>query len=348
MEGEGVVDPARVTQWIAIGMAMAQLLALLVAPWLSAQGSGTTSAIPAAAAAAAGSAGGSAARAAGGFIGCVHPSARPVPVHQQRAQDVFGFGAAMICNEPSVGNMTLREAIEYHCNTASVNQVSGLLLPPTERGQVNNPQDTDPWVPLSDHVGMIQGAARFSKISAVCPQLTGVFIDDFLQQYSGRNKTGSLKHCFNVSCPAKAPSLYGSSTAGYYCCPTPHDGGHCAQKACSSATEKDCACCAFPGTASACQGAARCSQHPQTHPNGTEPCSTKPTISLQDMKDIKAALQGKTVGPDGTVNHSSTALTPHLQLGIVWYDFEMQGQYDWVREDGARTTNRALCIGSIY
>ena len=56
-------------------------------------------------------------------------------------------------------------------------------------------------------------------------------------------------------------------------------------------------------------------------------------ITLQDMKDIKAAVQGRTVRPDGTVDHASPALTPHLTLGIVWYDFELVG-YDWLRRDG--------------
>jgi hypothetical protein len=52
------------------------------------------------------------------------------------------------------------------------------------------------------------------------------------------------------------------------------------------------------------------------------------------MKDIKAAVQGMTVRADGAVDHSSTALTPHLTLGIVWYDFELDGSYEWVKEDG--------------
>ena len=43
---------------------------------------------------------------------------------------------------------------------------------------------------------------------------------------------------------------------------------------------------------------------------------------------------GKTVKPDGTVDHASTPRTPHLTLGIVWYEFEMTGRYDWVKTDG--------------
>ena len=52
------------------------------------------------------------------------------------------------------------------------------------------------------------------------------------------------------------------------------------------------------------------------------------------MKEIKAAVQGKTINSDGTVDHTSTATTPHLTLGIVWYDFELTGRYSWVKKDG--------------
>eukprot|EP01046_Picozoa_sp_COSAG06_P039498 COSAG06_NODE_4677_length_4043_cov_3.965264_4_plen_276_part_00 len=55
------------------------------------------------------------------------------------------------------------------------------------------------------------------------------------------------------------------------------------------------------------------------------------------MKDIKAAVQGKTVRPDGSVDHNSVALTPQLTLGIIWYDFELPGgDYDpgWLKKDG--------------
>lgn len=276
-----------------------------------------------------------AARASAGFIGTVHPSANPTPAAGNlKAQEVFGFGATMICNEPSIGNFTLKENFQYHCDTASLNQISGLLLPPTERGQVNNPADSDPWVPLSEKVGMIQGAARYSKIAATCPQLTGVFIDDFLQQYIGKNQTMKpTGPCFNVTCSASrggAAGLYGSNDAGWYCCPTPHNGGHCAEPACKSTSEKNCACCAYPGAKSQCQGAARCTANPAKRKNGTIPCNNGPSglvkITLQDMKDIKAALQGKTVNPvTGKVDHSSVATTPHLKLGIIWYDFEMVG-----------------------
>ena len=101
---------------------------------------------------------------------------------------------------------------------------------------------------------------------------------------------------------------------------------------CSRSGQKKCVCCIFSGTAQGCQGAAKCAGSP---PNTSNICKTrKPFITLENMKDIKAAVQGMTVRADGAVDHSSTALTPHLTLGIVWYDFELDGSYEWVKEDG--------------
>ena len=126
-----------------------------------------------------------------------------------------------------------------------------------------------------------------------------------------------------MTCPASrggAAGLYGSNEAGWYCCPTPHNGGHCAEAACKKESDKNCACCTDPGSKEGCQGAPRCTASPIKRKNGTIPCNQGPTgpakITLQDMKDIKAALQGKIVDPvTGVVDHSSTALTPHLKLG---------------------------------
>lgn len=41
------------------------------------------------------------------------------------------------------------------------------------------------------------------------------------------------------------------------------------------------------------------------------------------MKDIKAALMGKELQPDGSVNHSSVATTPHLKLFVVTYQMQV-------------------------
>lgn len=188
---------------------------------------------------------------------------------------------------------------------------------------------------------MIQAAARLSHMSrTVCPQASGVWIDDFLQQYVGKNETG---HCINASCPASQPNAYGDQASGTYCCPReiPPGSEDCGTRkekisACRSGPPNatDCACCLVPGTALGCQGAGICSSAP---PAGTKVCDKNPMITLQDMIDIKAAVQGKTVRVDGTVDHSSVALTPHLTLGIVWYDFELHGQYQWLKKDGAQS-----------
>jgi hypothetical protein len=48
-------------------------------------------------------------------------------------------------------------------------------------------------------------------------------------------------------------------------------------------------------------------------------------ITLQEAMDIKAALLGKTVRDDGTVDHASVPRTPHLRLLTTWYASETAG-----------------------
>ena len=266
------------------------------------------------------------------FVGTVHPSILPVAggATSDSVQSFFGFGTTMMYNTDSEGGMTLRQSAEFHCRNISVNQVSMLIAPPTEGGVISNPADTDPWVPAHSSVGMVQAAARFSQLArSTCPQATGVVIDDFLQQYIGRNDTSG---CVNASCPASQPFRYGDSSAGVYCCPHKNSGGDCDRPACKAGpSHTDCACCLVAGSSEGCQGATRCAGHPQ----GDKPaCPLRPQITLADMKEIKAAVQGKTVRADGTVDHASAPLTPHLTLGIVWYDFELVGNYEWVKQDG--------------
>lgn len=101
--------------------------------------------------------------------------------------------------------MTLRQAAVYHCQNASVNQVSMLIAPPTEGGVISNPADTDPWIPVPEgHTGMVQAAARFSKMAlSTCPQATGIVIDDFLQQYIGSGESPppppAYANCLNAT-----------------------------------------------------------------------------------------------------------------------------------------------------
>lgn len=56
------------------------------------------------------------------------------------------------------------------------------------------------------------------------------------------------------------------------------------------------------------------------------------------MKDLQAVLHGKTLRPDGTVDHSSPATTPHLKLFVVTYEQDLhnfgvgQAQHPLIRE----------------
>ena len=145
----------------------------------------------------------------------------------------------------------------------------------------------------------------------------------------GRNDSAG---CVNASCPASQPWRYGSSNAGVFCCPNKNSGADCNRSACKAGpSHTDCACCLIAGSSLGCQGATKCAGAPV----GNKPaCSLKPQITLADMKEIKGAVQGKALRADGTVDHDSPALTPHLTLGIVWYDFELVGQYEWVKQDG--------------
>ena len=60
------------------------------------------------------------------------------------------------------------------------------------------------------------------------------------------------------------------------------------------------------------------------HPTNATPCNVQPPLSLPNLVDLKAALQGKALLPDGSgVNHSAPALTPHLQLLVVTYEMQI-------------------------
>ena len=130
-----------------------------------------------------------------------------------------------------------------HCQQWDVNSVYGMLLPPSEGGTFTAPGDTSTWSPASP-AGLVQGAARWSKLASHCPQIAGVQIDDFLQNYVGTEpytppKPINTSGC--VHCPAASPHVYGSATAGAFCCGVKSDGGHCT----SPSTE----CCLTPGSA---------------------------------------------------------------------------------------------------
>jgi len=173
-----------------------------------------------------------------GFIGVYHPFKGRVYAGTGISEDedlyqAYHFGVNGIISDPSYGAYDFRENIEKHCQEFDTNLVYGIIRPPSERGVVNNPNDTKLWEPASPS-GMIQAAARFSKLSSIFPQIRGVIIDDFWANYYGN------------------------------------------------------------------------------------------TITLEDMKNIKGALTGKKMLPDGSVDLESRPTTPDLQLFIVTYGGELK------------------------
>jgi hypothetical protein len=173
-----------------------------------------------------------------GFIGLYHPFKGKVYAGTGVYDDedlyhAYRFGVNGIINDPIYGNYLFKENIERHCQEFDTNLVYGIIRPPSERGVVNNPNDTKLSEPSSPP-GMIQAAARFSKLSSIFPQIRGVIIDDFWANYYGN------------------------------------------------------------------------------------------AITLEDMKNIKGALSGKKMRPDGTVDLESLPKTPDLQLFIVTYGGELR------------------------
>ena len=65
-------------------------------------------------------------------------------------------------------------------------------------------------------------------------------------------------------------------------------------------------------------------------------------LSMSDVRDVKAALQGKPVDRvTGRVDHTAPALMPHLQLLIVVYTFELNSTL--CRRRGINGTTTCLC-----
>jgi hypothetical protein len=173
-----------------------------------------------------------------GFIGVYHPFKGKVYAgtginDDEDLYQAYHFGVNGIINDPSYGAYDFRENIEKHCQEFDTNLVYGIIRPPSERGVVNNPNDTKLLEPASPS-GMIQAAARFSKLSSIFPQIRGVIIDDFWANYYGN------------------------------------------------------------------------------------------AITLEDMKNIKGALSGEKMLPDGSVDLESRPNTPDLQLFIVTYGGELR------------------------
>jgi hypothetical protein len=171
-----------------------------------------------------------------GFLGTYHPFNGTAYggdgwTEGATMQEAFDFGENAILSAARYNGFTFAENVENNCHAWNVNKVYGILTPPTEKGVVNQPSDTSLLMPFAP-AGMIQGAHRFSELSKTCPQLAGMMIDDFYNDY---------------------PKL----------------------------------------------------------------------VTAKDLRDIRAALAGKTVGADGVVDHSSRATTPALKLFIVTYEHQI-------------------------
>lgn len=127
-----------------------------------------------------------------GFIGLYHPFKGKVYAGSGINEDedlyhAYLFGENAILSRPQYGEYIFKENIEKHCLEFDVNRIHGMVLPPSEGGVVNNPGDTSLLEPASPP-GMIQGARRYSELSKLFPQVTGMIIDDFWANY-GRGIT---------------------------------------------------------------------------------------------------------------------------------------------------------------
>ena len=124
-----------------------------------------------------------------GFVGTYHPYKGTAYggsggwAEGELIQNAFAFGENAVISQAAYNGYTFAENIENNCREWNVNKVYGILRPPTEKGVINQPDDSDLLKPFSNEPGMIQGARRFSELSKRCPQITGVIIDDFYNDY---------------------------------------------------------------------------------------------------------------------------------------------------------------------
>ena len=283
-----------------------------------------------------------------GFVGVYHSATGNVADDRNStAWSVGQFGAVAFENSPGDGGLNFRQNMEANCKQLGANAVYGMLIAHSEGGIFSNPNDSSLWEPLNltergkspskgGPTGMLQGAARWSTLAQTfCPQIDGVVIDDFWSNYHDGGggppvpnpPPGPPGKC--GKCPADKPHMYGSAGAGFYCCTWPVSGGHCTKPKGGHAGG---GCCVFSGSVEHCQHDKRCG----TNPKNWDPCEypkpplpgpppTPPTqgLTFEHMQDIKATLQGKVLHPNGTVHHSSPALTPHLKLFVVMYDHQI-------------------------
>ena len=124
-----------------------------------------------------------------GFLGTYHPFKGTAYggadgwTEGELMQTAFNFGANAIISRAAYNAYTFTENVQNNCHEWDVNKLYGIITPPTEMGAVNQPGDLDLMKPFRAEPGMIQGAHRFSELSKSCPQLSGVIIDDFFNDY---------------------------------------------------------------------------------------------------------------------------------------------------------------------
>lgn len=248
------------------------------------------------------------------FVGTYHPV--NISLYEK-----YHFGSTVIVNRDSEagGAGTLENDINWHCQNVSVNQIYGMILGHSEHGVYNNTNDTNMFHPLNP-AGMLQGAARWSNLSKICPQIRGIYIDDFFNNYIGKKPS----QC--ITCPISNSTVYGSNTAGYFCCPWPLTSGHCIPPSKINIALEN--CCLTEGSVKKCQGLPSC----VSNPKNLLPCNVIDWgVTLTRLKDLKAALQGKSIDEHWNVDHSSLATTPNLKLGVVWYT---GGEIEVFHDDG--------------
>lgn len=104
--------------------------------------------------------------------------AAPGVPESTNVQTAFAFGDFWDMNDPSDEGLTFQQWIEMTCDTWNAERFTGVVRPPSEGGVVNVPADTALYAPAWPP-GMIQGAARFSRLSKIHGQIYGINIDDF-------------------------------------------------------------------------------------------------------------------------------------------------------------------------
>ena len=133
-----------------------------------------------------------------GFLGTYHPYNGTAYggfgwSEGELMQKAFDFGQNAILVKGSHLKYTFEENIRNSCTEWDVNQMYGIILPPSESGLVNQPADSDLWKPLDKNPGMVQAAHRFSELSKMCPQITGVIIDDLYNDFPKAISLDDLK-----------------------------------------------------------------------------------------------------------------------------------------------------------